>query len=61
MSNPFIGLGGKLHAGVSGLAFAALLVTSLIAVVLFRMMQGRSLSALGRNRRAANLDDLPLI
>jgi ribose transport system permease protein len=42
-------------AGVSGLAFAALLVTSLIAVVLFRMVQGRSLSALGQNRRAANL------
>jgi ribose transport system permease protein len=41
-------------AGVSGLAFAALLMTSLIAVVLFRMVQGRSLSALGQNARAAN-------
>jgi ribose transport system permease protein len=41
-------------AGISGLAFAALLMTSLIAVVLFQMVQGRSLSALGQNARAAN-------
>lgn len=41
--------------GVSGLAFAGVAVTILIAVVLFRLVQGRSLSAVGQNARAANL------
>ena len=40
--------------GVSALALVALIITSLIAVVLFKLVQGRSLSALGQNARAAN-------
>ncbi|RFU48203.1 ABC transporter permease [Paraburkholderia sp. DHOC27] len=42
-------------AGVSGLASVALLVTLLTGIVLFRLVQGRSLSAVGQNARAANL------
>lgn len=41
--------------GVSGLAFVALLVTLAVAYVLFRLVPGRSLSALGQNPRAAHL------
>jgi ribose transport system permease protein len=41
--------------GVSALAFVALLITLLAGVVLFRLVQGRSLSAVGQNARAANL------
>ncbi|MGA7779153.1 MAG: ABC transporter permease [Paraburkholderia sp.] len=41
--------------GVSSLAFVALVVTLLTGVVLFRLVQGRSLSAVGQNARAANL------
>lgn len=40
--------------GVSALALVALIITLLIAVVLFKLVQGRSLSALGQNARAAN-------
>ncbi|HYS66042.1 MAG TPA: hypothetical protein VEN30_19820 [Paraburkholderia sp.] len=42
-------------AGVSSLAFVALVVTVLTGIVLFRLVQGRSLSAVGQNARAANL------
>ncbi|WP_250535726.1 ABC transporter permease [Caballeronia sp. AZ10_KS36] len=42
-------------AGVSSLAFLALVVTGLVAVALFRLVPGRSLSAVGQNARAANL------
>ncbi|WP_118183431.1 ABC transporter permease [Paraburkholderia phosphatilytica] len=42
-------------AGVSSLAFLALAATLLIGIVLFRLVQGRSLSAVGQNARAANL------
>lgn len=41
--------------GVSGLAFAGIAVTACVALVLFRLVQGRSLSAVGQNARAANL------
>jgi ribose transport system permease protein len=41
--------------GVSSLAFVALVVTLLTGVVLFRLVQGRSLSAVGQNARAASL------
>jgi ribose transport system permease protein len=41
--------------GVSGLASVALIVTLLAGLVLFRLVQGRSLSAVGQNARAANL------
>jgi ribose transport system permease protein len=41
--------------GVSSLAFVALLITILTGGVLFRLVQGRSLSAVGQNARAANL------
>jgi ribose transport system permease protein len=40
--------------GVSALALVALIITALVAVVLFKLVQGRSLSALGQNARAAN-------
>lgn len=43
------------EGGVSSLAFVALVVTLLTGVVLFRLVQGRSLSAVGQNARAANL------
>ncbi|WP_322106731.1 ABC transporter permease [Paraburkholderia sp. J41] len=42
-------------AGVSSLAFVALAATLAVAVVLFRLVAGRSLSAVGQNPRAANL------
>lgn len=42
-------------AGVSSLAFIALVATIAVAVVLFRLVPGRSLSAVGQNARAANL------
>ncbi|WP_027801750.1 ABC transporter permease [Paraburkholderia dilworthii] len=42
-------------AGVSSLAFVALAATMLVAVVLFRLVAGRSLSAVGQNAQAANL------
>jgi ribose transport system permease protein len=41
--------------GVSALALVALIITLVIAVILFKLVQGRSLSALGQNARAANL------
>lgn len=42
-------------SGVSSLAFVALIITLLTGIVLFRLVQGRSLSAVGQNARAANL------
>ncbi|GAB5097853.1 ABC transporter permease [Caballeronia sp. HLA56] len=42
-------------AGVSSLAFVALAATLLVALALFRLVPGRSLSAVGQNARAANL------
>ncbi|MCY0389572.1 ABC transporter permease [Robbsia sp. Bb-Pol-6] len=41
--------------GISGLAFVALAITLAVAFVLFRLVPGRSLSALGQNLRAAHL------
>lgn len=41
--------------GVSGLAFVGVVLTLLVAMVLFRLVQGRSLSAVGQNARAAEL------
>ncbi len=41
--------------GVSALAFVALALTIATGIVLFRLVQGRSLSAVGQNGRAAHL------